>query len=129
MATWKSFEDIDAWQMARSFCQDVSRLANKKLDNKDYGLIDQLRNSSGSIMDNIAEGFGRGGTNEFIYFLSVAKGSAAESKSQLYRFLDNNYISKDEFLLLQEKLTQISKKIGGLIAYLSKSNYKGIKYK
>ncbi|MCF8234158.1 MAG: four helix bundle protein [Bacteroidales bacterium] len=129
MSTWKTFEEIECWQLARNFCSDVYRIMQYKGLNTDYALKDQINRSSGSIMDNIAEGFGRGGTKEFVNFLSIAKGSAAESRSQLYRILDRKYITSNEHQELQDKTLELINKIGGLIAYLKKSNYKGTKFK
>ena len=129
MSTWKSFEEIEAWQLAREFCNDVFGIMQYEGLNKDYRLKDQLNGSSGSIMDNISEGYERGGNKEFIYFLSIAKGSAGESRSQLYRVYDRNYISKEEFDSLIEKVVNISGKIQNLMNYLKKSNYKGPKFR
>ena len=69
MATWKSFEDIEVWHLAREFCKDIFRVINYDELKKDFRLKDQINGSSGSIMDNIAEGYGRGGNKEFIQFL------------------------------------------------------------
>ena len=129
MTTWRSFEDIEVWQLAREFCKRIYEIMQYNGLKTDYALKDQLNRSSGSIMDNIAEGYDRGGTKEFINFLSVAKGSAGESRSQLYRVLDRNYISKDDHIELSEMTREITNKIGGLISYLKKSGYKGTKFK
>jgi four helix bundle protein len=85
MATIKKFEDIEAWQKARVLCQEIYRISREGQFAKDFALRNQICASSGSIMDNIAEGFERGGRKEFIQFLGIAKGSSGEVKSQLYR--------------------------------------------
>ncbi|MFC2136610.1 four helix bundle protein [Bacteroidota bacterium] len=95
MAKIEKFEDIKAWQKARIMVKKMYDLS--KLMRNEYELISQIKRSSGSIMDNIAEGFERGGRKEFIHFLSIAKGSSGELRSQLYRLLDNGFISKDIF--------------------------------
>ena len=129
MTTIKCFEDLKIWQMSREFCKDVYRITGYESVAKDYRFREQMRASSGSIMDNIAEGFERGGNKEFIQFLSIAKGSCGESRSQLYRALDAQHISNDEFEMLKEKTIQISKAIGGFINYLKQTEIKGSKYK
>ncbi|MDD2287009.1 MAG: four helix bundle protein [Paludibacter sp.] len=129
MSTWKSFEEIEVWQLAREFCNHIFKIMQYEGLKHDYALKDQINRSSGSVMDNIAEGFGRGGTKEFINFLSIAKGSTDESRSQLHRIFDRKYISEDEYQKLCNKTNEIANKIGGLIAYLKKSNYKGTKFK
>jgi four helix bundle protein len=129
MGTWKTFEEIEIWQLARAFCKDIYRIINYEGLNRDYKLRDQINASSGSIMDNIAEGFNRDGTREFVQFLSISKGSAGESRSQLYRIYDRDYISEKEFHELKDKALEISNKTGALIAYLKNSGYSGIKYK
>ena len=83
MATLTKFEDIKAWQKARFFCNEIFVLCEETKLAKDYKLRDQVNGSSGSIMDNIAEGFGRGGNLEFIQFLEISHASACESQSQL----------------------------------------------
>ncbi len=129
MSTWKSFEDIEAWQLAREFCKDVYRIIQYEGIKNDYRLKDQINGSSGSVMDNIAEGYERNGNKEFVQFLSIAKASAGESRSQLYRIYDRHYISENEFNELKQKVLNISGKIQNLMTYLKKSGIKGPKYK
>lgn len=129
MSTIKKFEDIEAWQQARSLCTEIYKITKENSFSKDYKLIDQINGSSGSIMDNIAEGFERDGRKEFIQFLSVAKASCGETRSQLYRALDRKYIDKSTFDVLYNNAEIIGKKIGGFMSYLKQSEYTGNKFK
>jgi four helix bundle protein len=129
MSTWKSFEEIEAWQMARTFCDEIYKIIQRDGISTDFALKNQINSSSGSIMDNIAEGSERDGNKEFINFLSIAKASAGESRSQLYRIYDRKYISMEEFESLKQNALNISGKIGNLMKYLKSSSYKGVKYK
>lgn len=129
MATIKRFEDLQVWQKARELCQEIHAVTKYEPFSKDYRFRDQIRAASGSIMDNIAEGFERGGRKEFVQFLSISKASSAEVRSQLYRALDQNYISKKDFSSLYKKSDDIGKMINGLIKYLNNSDHKGVKYK
>ena len=129
MGEIESFEDIEAWQLAREICNDIYSLIETTPLGKNYALRDQMDRCSGSVMDNIAEGFERNGNKEFIQFLSIAKASCGELRSQLYRTYDRKHIDKDTFDHLKQKVTIESKKIGAFINYLSKSDYKGYKYK
>jgi len=128
MAAFKTFEDIDAWKEARELANKIFKLTLEEPFSRDFKLRDQINGSSGSIMDNIAEGFEREGNREFIQFLSIAKASAGETRSQLYRALDRNYITEDQFNSLKERVIQISKQISGLIGYLKNSELKGSKF-
>lgn len=123
------FEDLDIWKEARELCLLIHSLTNQNPFSKDFRLKDQINGSSGSIMDNIAEGFERNGNKEFIQFLSVAKGSCGETRSQSYRAYDKKYITDEELNKLIDKTTSISKKISGFITYLRNSELKGSKYK
>jgi four helix bundle protein len=129
MPTFKSFEEITVWQKARLLCSRINTLNNTTDLAKDFKLKDQINGSSGSIMDNIAEGFGRGGNKEFIQFLAISLGSTCECQSQLYRMLDRNYINKALFDELYHLCNEIRKMILGLISYIQKTQLKGIKFK
>jgi four helix bundle protein len=129
MATFKSFEDIEAWQKARQLSRKLYEVSNSGAFARDFGLRDQVRKASVSIMSNIAEGYERGGAREFIQFLSIAKASAGEVRSQLYVALDQNYIDKKTFDELSGLAREISRMITGLVTYLRKSGLKGTKYK
>ncbi len=120
---------MEVWKRARLFANEIYDVTLKGSFEKDYKLRDQITGSSGSIMDNIAEGFERDGKKEFLQFLSIAKGSAGEVRSQLYRAKDRNHISPNEFEKLINEALEISKQISGLMKYLSTSELKGIKYK
>ncbi|MCZ8198082.1 MAG: four helix bundle protein [Flavobacterium sp.] len=128
MATVNNFEELEIWQLSRVICQDVWDLFEKTSLGKDFELKNQMNRSSGSIMDNIAEGFERNGRREFINFLSYSKGSCGELRSQLNRAFDRKHISKEEFDFLKEKTITESKKIGSFMSYLVKSDNKGSKF-
>jgi four helix bundle protein len=129
MATVRRFEDLEIWQLARQLSNKVLKLTQKEKFSKDFGFKGQIKDSSGSVMDNIAEGFGRGGNKEFSNFLSFSTGSCCEVQSQLYRALDWNYITKYEFDECNTLAKKIISKSGKFIAYLNQSQYKGEKFK
>ena len=129
MATLKRFEDLDCWKVSLKLCNKVGELIDSGSFEKHFRLIGQIEGSSGSIMDNIAEGFERSSKIEFINSLTIAKGEAGELKSQLYRGLDNNYFSKELFETLYNLVDEITKMITSLILYLNKSKTKGQKFK
>lgn len=129
MAKINKFEDLEIWQKAREICQYVEVLIQTTSLKTNYSLKDQIDRSSGSVMDNIAEGFERNGNREFIQFLSIAKGSVGEVKSQSYRAFDKKLISEEQHLKLNE-ITEIEKnKIGAMMNYLNNCEIKGLKFK
>lgn len=129
MATIKKLENLEIWQLARQLCNKIFILTAKDRFSKDFGLKGQIKDSSASVMDNIAEGFGRGGNKEFVKFLSIAIGSCNECQSQLYRALDWKYINDNEFKECYDLADTIIHKSGNLIDYLNKSKHTGKKYK
>ncbi len=129
MARIDKFEDLEIWQKAREICQYVELLIQTTSLKTNYSLKDQIDRSSGSVMDNIAEVFERNGNREFIQFLSIAKGSVGEVKSQSYRAFDKKLISEAQHLKLNE-MTEIEKnKIGAMMNYLHNCEIKGLKFK
>jgi len=129
MAKVNRFEDLNVWQEARTLANDVYKLILSNDAIRDYPLKDQLNKSSGSTMDNIAEGFDRRGNKEFRQFLSVSHGSNGEAKSQIYRAFDREYITKEQLDELLKRIENISKMINGLINYLNRTELTGSKYK
>ncbi len=129
MATWKNFEELKVWQKVRKLCQRIYEVTNRTPFSTDFRFRDQYRASLGSIMDNIAEGFERGGTKEFIQFVGYAKGSAGEVRSQTCRAFDVKHINEEEFNEMFAEVVEISKMLNGLTSYLKDTEIKGIKFK
>lgn len=123
-----NFEDLEVWKSGREICQYIETLFQNIGLGSNYSLKNQMERSSGSIMDNIAEGFGRGGNKEFHNFLSFSKGSCAELKSQLYRCFDKKLISESQFEKGKEMTEYEINKIGAFMHYLRKSGIKGQKF-
>ena len=119
MATINRFEDLEAWCEARALASAIYSVSASGAFARDYGLRDQIRRASVSVMSNIAEGFERGGKVEFRRFLSIAKGSAGEVRAQLYIALDAGLIQASTFDVLYSQAQSVSNLIGGLMRYLS----------
>ncbi|MFO7722223.1 MAG: four helix bundle protein [Bacteroidales bacterium] len=127
--TIEKFEDLEVWKESRMLCIRIFQITSSGGFNQDLRFKFQIRNASGSIMDNIAEGFGRGGNKEFINFLSIAKGSNEEVRSQLYRASDFGYISEEQCNEILEMAEILSRRISALMQYLKSSSMKGSKFK
>jgi len=123
MSRIERFEDIQAWQRARMLVKKVYFVSNSGLFAKDFGLRDQIRRAAVSIMLNIAEGFARKTNREFIQFLVIAHGSAAEVQAALYVALDQEYLAETEFKALYGLADETSKMILGFMNYLRKENH------
>ncbi|MEE4117255.1 MAG: four helix bundle protein [Marinilabiliaceae bacterium] len=122
------FEDLEIWQDARKLCKLIFVITSKEPFCNDFKFRDQIRASSGSVMDNIAEGFDRGGNKEFHQFLSFSRGSTGEVRSQSYRAFDFGYINNETFQELLDKTSTLRNRISKLMQYLKKSDFKGLKY-
>jgi len=120
---------MKVWQRSRELAVLVFRLSKLKKFASDWELRAQINAAAGSVMDNIAEGFGRRGNREFISFLSIASGSLAEVRSQIIRAHDREYVSSVSLEETLERITETSKMISGLIKYLKQSEQKGQKFK
>jgi four helix bundle protein len=129
MARLERFEDVDAWKVARELTNSIYRVTAIGEFAHDFGLRNQIRRASVSILSNIAEGFERGGNKEFLQFLSQAKGPCGELRAQLYVAADQAYIDDIQFRELIEQTTRASRLIAGLMKYLQTSNLRGSKYK
>ena len=129
MATISYFEDLEIWQLAREQCKSLRVLLLNLKNIKEYELLSQIKRSSGSVMDNIAEGFERGGNAEFNNFLSIGKGSNGELRSQMYRALDYNFICMEDFNTFAEQNRILGMKINAFMNYLRSSNFKGTKFR
>ena len=126
----QQFEELIAWQKARELTTEIYQATRQDGFCRDFGLCNQIQRASVSIMSNIAEGFERSGNAEFHQFLSIAKASCAEVRSQLYIALDVGYLTEAEFQILMNKATETSRVIGGLRASVKRQitaaqNHKG----
>lgn len=129
MAKIERFEDMLSWQKARELTRHIYAFSKRGDFAKDFELRGQMRGASVSIMSNIAEGFERGGDKEFLQFLSTAKGSCGEVRSQLYVALDQTYVSQAEFESLYSGTIEVGRLISGFMGYLQQSTLRGNKFK
>jgi four helix bundle protein len=125
MPSFRRFEDIEAWKKARKLARAVYEASSGEPFQRDFALRDQVRRAAISIMANIAEGFGRGSSREFLQFLAMAKGSAQEVVSHLYVAVDQGYLSDEAFAGLSGQAQEVGRIVGGLMEYLRKSELRG----
>ncbi len=118
MPTIKRFEEIEAWQTARSLTKTIYAVTELGKFARDFGLRDQIRRASVSVMSNIAEGFESQTQQQFIRYLSIAKASAGEVRSQLYVSRDLNYLTEEQFADLFQSAEKASRQIANFISYL-----------
>jgi len=124
----ESFEELNVYQRARELAKDIYRLSRQGAFASDFGLVNQVRRASVSIMSNIAEGFERGSTVEHIQFLYIAKGSCGEVRAQLQVAADQNYIAPADHLRLTGCCRRISGMLSNFIAHLQTCDHRGEKF-
>ena len=129
MASVKDFEELAIFQKARELSQRIYPVTNKDGFKSDFRFVQQIRAAAGSIMDNIAEGFERGGNKEFLNFLYIAKGSCGEVRSQLIRANDVGHLTPDEYEDLYTECRKLSASIMNFIKEIKSSEMVGSKYK
>lgn len=123
-----SFEGLQIWQKARTLTNRIYCATSQPSFCRDFGLTNQLRRAAASVGSNIAEGHERGGTREYLHFLSIAKGSSSEVRSQLYVALDQGYMEKTECEQLIDDYRRLTIMINNLMKYLKTTSHKGTKY-
>jgi len=125
----EGFEDLNVYKQARELTNKIYDNTKQGAFMKDYGLVDQFRRASVSIISNIAEGFERGTNTEFIQFLYIAKGSCAEIRAQINSAFEQKYIDEDTYKDIADRCRRISGMLSNLIAYLKGSRFKGSEFK
>lgn len=125
----KVFEDLEVWKEARRLTKSIYQLTKNEKFSKDFALRDQIRRAAVSVMSNVAEGFERGGNQEFVQFLYVAKASCGEVRSQVYVAFDQSYVAAAEVDELTNSFKRLSSMISNFITYLRKSGMKGEKFR
>ena len=129
MAAIKKFEDLDIWQSARGLTRVIYEITSRNEFAHEFSLKDQMQRAAVSILSNISEGFERDSNKEFLTFLSYAKGSCGELRSQLYVALDQHLVDENEFKRIYEKAIELSKMLSSFMSYLRHCGIKGNKYK
>lgn len=129
MSSVKDFEELAIFQKARELSRRIYPVTNKDGFKSDFRFVQQIRAAAGSIMDNIAEGFERGGNKEFLNFLYIAKGSCGEVRSQLIRANDAGYLTPEEYEELYSECRKLSASIMNFIKEIKSSEMVGSKYK
>ena len=119
MAAVKDFEELAIFQKARELSKKIYPVTNKEGFKSDFRFVQQIRAAAGSIMDNIAEGFERGGNKEFFNFLYMAKGSCGEVRSQLIRANDIGYLTSQEYDELYSECRKLS---AGIMNFIKEKN-------
>lgn len=128
MSTILKIEDFLAWQKARELNLLIHQTVDLKPYNQLLDLRNQMRKSSRSVMANLAEGFARNGNKEFLNFISIARGSLIELKSDVYFSLDMVLVPKETFDAIMTLIEEVDKLCNGMTRHLKSSTLKGAKF-
>ena len=126
MTTWTTFEDIEAYKLARDLRKQISEFCRGLPKREAHRLVDQLIRASRSVSANIAEGFGRHHHQENLQFCRQARGSLVEILEHLNCALDEGYITQDRYNDLRDLQAKTWKVLNGYIAYLQKCARAGV---
>ena len=122
MTTIRRFEELECWQEARKFVRLIYQIVKSEQFRRDFELVGQMKRSAISSMANIAEGFHRNSTREFMRFLDYSRASIAETVSHCYIAKDQKYINEDEINKVKQQADIVWKKVNNFISYLRKTN-------
>ncbi|MEX2578245.1 MAG: four helix bundle protein [Verrucomicrobiales bacterium] len=118
MGEVKSFRDLIVWQKSMDLVTDIYKISREFPDAEKFGLSNQMRRAVVSVPSNIAEGYGRGSTNEYLRFLHIASGSLYEVQTQLQIAENLAYVSADARTPIESLATECEKMLGSLISTL-----------
>jgi four helix bundle protein len=121
MSIIKNYEELEVWKASMDLAQEIYRHTNSELFSRDFGLKDQVRRSAVSVPSNIAEGFERDSKRQFLYFLTIAKGSCGELRTQMRIAQRIGYISQEHFEGIYQKCASVENQLGGFRKYLIKA--------
>jgi four helix bundle protein len=120
----KTYRDLLTWQKSLALVTEIYRVSRSFPKDEVYGLAQQMRRSAVSIPSNIAEGYGRNSTSDYVRFLHVASGSLYELQTQAEIALNLRYLEKSDFDKLYESSREIERMLSSLIRKLENSRGK-----
>ena len=122
----QNYKELDVWQKSVAFTTELYEITSEFPDTERYGLTSQIRRAATSIAANIAEGWGRGSTGEYIQFLTVARGSLMELETHLIVACNLHLLSTDELGAVSKQIEDVGKMLNRLIGAL-KSRRTGLR--
>ena len=118
----KNYRDLKVWQKSYTFCLQIYQETRKLPNEEKFGLTSQIRRSAVSIPSNIAEGYGRKTTADYLRFLSIAYGSLCELETQIMLAGDLSYLENGDLESLLANLSEIERMLKALIRSLEEKH-------